>query len=776
MLLRLLVTAELLTSRSWASEQLYVAPGGSDDAPGTRLRPLGSLEGARNALRRLRQRAGAGAVAGATAWLLAGEYQLQNTFTLDEQDSGEDGEPVTYRAVPGARVVISGGIQVSDWKLVFDKAYISKLPLGSSAKVWEAGIPLNYLSQIAEPAAHGMMRPVISGSEFFFGGQPMTMARWPNTGWTYTDREQPTTRYDQFRYAEPHISDWAGASDAWVRGYWRWSWADDSEKLTTIDPHNALVTTGQPYPKYGYAGNRPFFGFNLLSELDQPGEYYIDRTLGNVLFLPPGGSLEASAYISLLRGPLIRIDGASYIVLQDLTLSYGRGAGVIISGGRSDVVSHCQIKNLGGAGVRIDGGFGHTVVNSELAELGAEGVTLSGGNRKTLNPGGNIARDNHIHSYARLTRTYCPAIALVGVGNVAIHNLIHDAPHQAISIHGNDHIIEYNEIYRVAMETQDVGAIYIGRDWTERGNRIRHNYVHDLGAGDVTAVYLDDQASGSIVEDNYFVRVPRGVLIGGGRDNTVRRNVFLDVGTAVHVDARGLRSDPQIKATLIDRYVAVPCDSPPYSTRYPQLVDMFKHQPQSPIGNVISGNVYTAANWLDLSDGLKPNDIGVEDNTYLPSLRFDPARKTLTDASVSSREGVPQFVAVDLNTIGSRIDTFPDWFNWFNGSGVLNIAFDGPVVETRGAVGMHTAVNVVRLRLWNVGAAPLQGAVNLWAYPRGQVDLSVRRLTYSLRPDEVERRSVDVVCSPGLPEAIVGYQEENADDIPQPLHVRCVQQ
>jgi len=40
------------------------------------------------------------------------------------------------------------------------------------------------------------------------------------------------------------------------------------------------------------------------------------------------------------------------------------------------------------------------------------------------------------------------------------HNLIHHAPHQAIALQGNDHVIEFNEIHHVCEESNDAGAIY----------------------------------------------------------------------------------------------------------------------------------------------------------------------------------------------------------------------------------------------------------------------------------------------------------------------------
>jgi hypothetical protein len=53
-----------------------------------------------------------------------------------------------------------------------------------------------------------------------------------------------------------------------------------------------------------------------------------------------------------------------------------------------------------------------------------------------------------------------------GVGQCVWHNLIHDYPHCTILFNGNDHLIEFNEIHRNALETGDVGATEFRQDAT----------------------------------------------------------------------------------------------------------------------------------------------------------------------------------------------------------------------------------------------------------------------------------------------------------------------
>ena len=64
----------------------------------------------------------------------------------------------------------------------------------------------------------------------------------------------------------------------------------------------------------------------------------------------------------------------------------------------------------------------------------------------------------------------------------------------------------------------------------------------------VQAVYLDDQLSGTIITDNLFENCMTGVVLGGGRDNLVMFNHFVDTDLAVHLDNRGMNWQQQVVA------------------------------------------------------------------------------------------------------------------------------------------------------------------------------------------------------------------------------------
>ncbi|MBL8229969.1 MAG: right-handed parallel beta-helix repeat-containing protein [Bryobacterales bacterium] len=129
----------------------------------------------------------------------------------------------------------------------------------------------------------------------------------------------------------------------------------------------------------------------------------------------------------------------------------------------------------------ITGGRGHAVERCEISHTGDSAIEITGGDRGTLTQAGHRVEDCNIHHMGEWVRTYNPAVKLNGVGSRVANNEIHAAPHAGILLTGNDHVIERNHIHHLALETGDVGANYIGRDYTERGTIVHHNYIYDLG-------------------------------------------------------------------------------------------------------------------------------------------------------------------------------------------------------------------------------------------------------------------------------------------------------
>lgn len=607
--------------------QFYLSPAGDDRWSGrlpapNRMKsdgPFASLERARDAIRAWRQ--SGTTFQGAVVSLRGGVYHPHRSFALTAEDGGTAAAPILYRAYRNERVLLSGGRDVVGWKPVTAPAIRARLGPAARAHVLQADLKAQGITDygtITRRAMGGSLQPM--PLELFFQGRPMTLARWPNQGWLKIAGAPAGQNGGRFTYNSDRPRRWAPNDDLWAHGYWTWDWADSYEHVRSLDLEKREVATEPPHGVYGYTPGKRFYFLNVLEEIDEPGEYYLDRRSGALYFWPPAPIAARKATVSMLDAPLVKIQNAAHVHLIGLTLAEARGMGAAISGGEGDLIAGCAFRNLGTVAVRIEGGKQHQVAGCDIRDTGEGGVILEGGDRQTLVPGGHSVVNTSFTRYNRWVRTYCPAVRISGVGNRIAHCRIHNAPHNAILLSGNDHVIEFNEIDDVCRETGDAGAVYMGRDMTMRGSVIRENYFHDLRAGglpgepgftEVMAVYLDDCFCGTTVSGNLFVRAGRAVMIGGGRDNTVENNLFVDCHPAVHVDARGTSwakfwfdgRDPAIMNGL----KAVHFDQPPYSTRYPRLAHLLEDEPAVPKGNRIERNIYFEGRWLELQDHLTPD-------------------------------------------------------------------------------------------------------------------------------------------------------------------------
>jgi len=601
-----------------AATMFYVATNGNDAWSGTLAEPnegktdgpFATLERARDAIRKLKGHGGL-PEGGVTVELRAGTYQREHTFELGADDSGTEQAPVVYRAREGEEVRLVGGRVVTGFEPVTDPAILRRLDESARGKVLQADLKRLGITDFG-PVKGG-------GLELFFQDKPMTLARWPNEGFVYIVdlvggnpvdvRGTKGDKIGKFMYEGDRPKRWTDENDVWVHGYWFWDWSDQRHRVESIDTERRVIAVEPPYHHYGYRKGQWFYAFNLLAELDSPGEWYLDRQTGILYFWPPAPMEEGQAVVSVL-GTLVSVRDASDVVFEGMILEAGRATAVTISGSERVGVVGCLLRNLGGWAVRISGGKECGVRDCDICQTADGGIALSGGDRKTLTPAAHYAVNNHIHHYSRWNRMYKPAISLSGVGNRAANNLIHHAPHEAMAFGGNDHVIELNEIHHVCEESNDAGAIYSGRDWTMRGTVIRHNFLHHIngfrGRGCV-GVYLDDMFCGTMIFGNVFFDVTRAAFIGGGRDCTVENNVFVDCKPALHIDARAMGwASGSVPTTMTQRLKAMPYESPLWRERYPRLPNILNDEPAAPKGNVVTRNASFGGKWDGVHGQARP--------------------------------------------------------------------------------------------------------------------------------------------------------------------------
>jgi hypothetical protein len=606
---------------------LYVSPVGSDRWSGRLAQanqegsdgPLATLERARDAARKITKRAGVIIV------IRGGIYSRSEPLSLTRKDSGTPEHPVVWKAAGGENVILSGAATVYRFQPVTEPAVLARLSPLAAKQVVFADLRSQGLTDYGNIEQRGS--PAL---ELFYEGKRMPVARYPNTGWLRIadvpqdegkplneglEREKrfkgiPAGRhYGRITYAEDRPDHWAPDPNIYAHGYWVWDWNDSFQRVASIDPAHHEVTFAAPHHHYGYAQNQRYYFLNVLEELDQPGEWYLDRLAGRLYFYPPSALKSDEVQVSMLAGPFIQLEDVRHLAIEGLSFTASRGAGVVLRKSSDCRVSGCTFTNLGDLGVDIEGGERDEVSSSDFHHLARGAIQVSGGDRRELTASHHLIVNNHIHHFSEWLRTGQYGISIEGVGQRIAQNLIHDAPFEAMYLKGNDHVIELNEVHSVTQETGDAGAIHTGRDWTWRGNIIRNNYWHHLkgpGVHGVTAVYLDDFSSGFTVTGNIFYRAGRAVQIGGGRDNLVANNLFVECEPAVHVDARGLSwaanyFDGRFP-WMFERFREMKADRPPYSKKYPALTTLLRDQPALPKGNRIVHNVSWGGRWLDVYD------------------------------------------------------------------------------------------------------------------------------------------------------------------------------
>lgn len=524
---------------------LYVAPGGLDTNPGTAAQPLATILGAQQILRALN--AGSGLPSGGvTVWLQGGYYNLTATALFTSGDSGTATSPIVYASAPGGQAHLTGSVNLdpAQFKLVDSTSPIwSRLDPAAQGNVYQVNLSAQGVGNLGTLKPRGFNLRATAPLELFYNGEPMTLAQWPNVGqpMALTGTVLSST---QLSYTGSRPSRWTQATDVWMHGLWSQDWADFHVAVAAINPATRTITLASPPAQYGLASLQPYYAYNLLEELDTPGEYYVDRSSGILYFWPPTPLAGSIVQASVLEDSLLTLNGVSYLTFRGLVLEASRGPLVTQSAGDHVQFDSCVLRNAGQFAALI-AGTNSGITQSQISFCGEEGVRLDGGDRPSLTAAHNYVTSTRIHGTARVAWTYRPGISFEGgCGNSAANNLLDDMPHAAILFSGDNHLIAYNEIWHVCQLTSDAGAIYAGQDWGFRGDIIANNYLHDintqLGTSDVNGVYLDDCMSGAQVEDNIFYNIAGTALFcGGGRDTIMENNVIALCGMGHYNDDRG---------------------------------------------------------------------------------------------------------------------------------------------------------------------------------------------------------------------------------------------
>jgi|GEM_PF-1575271 len=746
--------------------------------------PFATLRRARDAIRALKAASGLPA-GGVTVVVAAGEYTLREPLAFDARDSGSAGAPVVWRAAEGASVRLSGGVRLGGWQVVDDPATLARLHPDARGKVLRTDLRAHGITDFGAMESAPNWATSDPGLELFFRDRPMALARYPNDGYLriaalsvddgHHIRGTRGSRVGRFRITgeRERLRRWAAEPGAMLHGYWFWDWADQRLAVSAIDTESGEIALDDRQPhSYGYRAGQWFYAFNLLCELDQPGEWYLDRGVGVLYFWPPEAPGEGDAVVSVVRDP-ITLDQVSHLTLQGFTIEAARGTAIRVTGGEAVRIAGCTVRNVGADAVRIEGGRGHVVSDCDICQTGDGGIHLEGGDRRTLRPGRHEAVNNHVHHLSRWNPLYKVGIQLKGCGNRAANNLLHDLPHVAIGFTGNDQTVEFNEIYRCVTKANDAGAIYTAgagpEDWTMRGHRIRCNYLHHLvgfrGEG-CNGIYLDDMFSGTAIYGNILYRVAQGFLLGGGRDIIAENNVFVDCPRAISLDARALGWAAFVVPELIALLEGMPYRQEPWASRYPELVNILADEPAVPKGNVIVRNLFRGGHGNYIEATARPG-LRLEDNLEDEDPRF--VDEDCLDFRL--REGSPAwklgFQAIPVERIGLQASPLRPSLPSRPRLEVELAAERPPALQS----GRCLHPGALRLRVRSIGATSETASLRIHAGGGHLTDGDT--LSFALAPGKTHERRLELWAA--AKSVLIEVRAEADEDVLAVAHVTTIE-
>jgi Right handed beta helix region len=587
------------------SQEIFVAPNGNDARDGKSIpSAFATIDRACDEIRKIKS-AGKLPVGGVTVEILGGKYSLENSLEFSAADSGTKESPIIYRAYQNQPVEILGGrvLKLSEFTSVSDEKTLARLDASARGKVVSAPIAKLGLKHAGPfPATFSDSGGIF---ELFWNGKRLPLSRWPNSAdpkdWTTMkkaivngDAKNPGT----FEYRDERPSRWTQNQSIWLKGQWRVPWEDPAMRVAAIDTNAHTITfatglangIGNKYTRPFGNGKEPWCAVNLIEEIDEPGEWAIDFDSQTLFLWPP--STDCELMVSQLNDPMIAANSVTNIQFIGLTLESSLGEGIEAKNVDDVLIAGCTFRNLAKRAVTLNG-YRSGVQSCDFYDLGESCVRIGGGDKLKLITSENFVVNNHMHNYGVLKAMYSAAVDMsfgggpndalfnlgTAVGVRVAHNLIHDAPRDAVLVSGQENVFEYNEIFNCGFQSGDVGAFYSWLDWTIRGLVIRYNYIHDTVGG----VNPDDGAAGNLVYGNIFAGDRVGVWIASGPDHKIINNIFVkDEGPVFGMDDRGAARGYATNARLIKAVMQISPTQPPWSTRFPEMTNLLERHPELP--------------------------------------------------------------------------------------------------------------------------------------------------------------------------------------------------
>ena len=547
----------------YAYADIYVASDGNDANDGSKNAPVQTLKRANEI------------VAGLTANMdddiivhfAGGNYPVTSTMTIGRTASGQNGHKVIYKGDdPKNPPVFNAGTKVTGWTKQAD------------SPIWEA--PATNIS--ATRTLYVNDNPaILARSRYLY--QPTEL--YNKTGSSYAS--------DGFKLSNTNIPNiTTNPEDVMI--CWPILWTLSRTPVNNITRGRVTTVFEMQQPQWathttmGYTHlmigtGRTFFIENALELLDEPGEFYFDKTAKKMYYYPYAEEdmTTAEVYAGTTER-MLTISGSgisnyvSDIELNNLTFKYGAYNQISDNGvkfNQADDEWYCPSNTSAGytermfaAQINLDRAKNITIKNCEFACMGSNAINMTNGVLDTKVEG-NIFRDisgtalvvghflhtntlsssqirvqnvevaNNVIRRVANEFTGCTAISIYFAKNVNVHhNDIKDIPYTGISVGWGwganvsdcrDIKVTHNRIENATQKTPDGAHIYtLGR---MENTHLSNNYL--INAGDWRGGIYLDQGTEAITMENNVVKDSVTMIYartGASISQCVARNNYTD--------------------------------------------------------------------------------------------------------------------------------------------------------------------------------------------------------------------------------------------------------
>ncbi len=249
-----------------------------------------------------------------------GTYELSSPMFIDEQLSGRNGKKVIFRAVKGETPIISGGKTVTGWTRVTGNLW--KAPLSCDHKVRQMFVD-------GQRARMAQAKVLSDG-----GGVESTFTITGNEPWAFgagegVDGIKLVMNSELAMFRNPEDVEIV-QNKVWTekvlcaRDFDKWG---DTLVVRLQQPAGAILNSMAWAGRIDYTGK--FFVRNAYELLDEPGEFYFDRTKQTLFYMAPDGmDMTKSEVVVPVTEGLLRVHGKSLasragnVTFEGITFSY----------------------------------------------------------------------------------------------------------------------------------------------------------------------------------------------------------------------------------------------------------------------------------------------------------------------------------------------------------------------------------------------------------------------------------------------------------------------